>query len=153
MLIIGVIGASCDDEALNKTAYEVGRLIAKKGAALLCGGLGGVMLNACRGAKDADGLTIGIIPTNKKEDANPYVDVPILTGMGYARNVIITESSDAIIAVGGKYGTLSEIGHALNIGKKVFALNSWDVLESQENFVVAKNPEEAVELAFGYANR
>lgn len=153
MLIIGVIGASYDDEALNKTAYEVGRQIAEKGAALLCGGLGGVMLNACRGAKDADGLTIGIIPTNRKEDANPYVDIPILTGMGYARNVIIAESSDAVIAVGGKYGTLSEIGHALNIGKKVFALNSWDVLESQENFVVAKNPEEAVELALEYANR
>jgi len=153
MLVIGVIGASYENEELNRIAYEVGHLIAEGGAALLCGGLGGVMLHACRGAKDANGLTIGIIPTDRKEDANPYVDVPVLTGMGYARNVIIANTSDAIIAVGGKYGTLSEIGHALNMGKQVFSLKSWEGLAHEENFVVVKNPEEAVGLAFRYANR
>lgn len=153
MLVVGVIGSSHEDEELNKLAYEVGSLIAARGAALLCGGLGGVMHHACRGAKDSGGLTVGILPTNRKEDANPYVDIPIVTGMGEARNVIIAKTSDAIIAVGGGYGTLSELGHALNLGKKVFALKSWDVLTNEENFTVAKSPEEAVKLAFKEAQR
>ncbi|MCK5548401.1 MAG: TIGR00725 family protein [Thermoplasmata archaeon] len=151
MLLIGVIGSSSEDEDTNKLAYDVGRLIAENGAALVCGGLGGVMLHACKGARDASGMTIGVIPTDKKDDANPYVDVPIVTGMGWARNVIIAETADAVIAVGGSYGTLSEIGHTMNAGKKVFALNSWDVLKNDENFIAAKGPEEAVDLAIKHA--
>jgi uncharacterized protein (TIGR00725 family) len=108
------------------------------------------MENACRGAKDAGGLTVGIIPGENKEDANPCVDIAIVTGIGKARNMIIARTADAVIAVGGRYGTLSEIAYALHFGKKVFALRSWDVLESEEDFVVVESPEEAVELAFKY---
>ena len=150
MFLIGVIGSSAEEEELNGLAYEVGRLIAKRGAVLLCGGLGGVMENACRGAKEAGGLTVGIIPGESKDDANPYVDIPIVTGIGKARNMIIARTADAIIAVGGRYGTLSEIAYALHFGKKVFALRSWVVLEAEKDFVVANSPEEAVELAFKY---
>jgi uncharacterized protein (TIGR00725 family) len=151
MLLIGVIGASSDDEEYNRLAFEVGRLIAKRGAALICGGLGGVMHNVCWGAKEAGGLTIGVLPSAGKEDANPHVDIPIVTGMSWARNVIIVNSADALVAVGGSHGTLSEIAHALNIGKKVFALKSWEEIQGQEDYVVAGSPEEAVELAFEYA--
>jgi uncharacterized protein (TIGR00725 family) len=150
MFLIGVIGSSAEEEELNRLAYEVGRLIAEKGAVLLCGGLGGVMENACRGAKDAGGLTVGVIPGENKEDANPCVDITIVTGIGKARNMIIARTADAVIAVGGRYGTLSEIAYALHFGKKVFALKSWPVLESEDDFVVVNTPEEAVELAFKY---
>jgi uncharacterized protein (TIGR00725 family) len=150
MFLIGVIGSSVDEEELNRLAYEVGRHIANRGAVLLCGGLGGVMENACRGAKEAGGLTVGVIPGEDKEDANPCVDIPIVTGIGKARNMIVARTADAIIAVGGRYGTLSEIAYALHFGKKVFALKSWDELESEKDFVVVNSPEEAVELAFKY---
>jgi uncharacterized protein (TIGR00725 family) len=150
MFLIGVIGSSVDEEELNGLAYEVGRHIAERGGVLVCGGLGGVMANACRGAKDAGGLTVGVIPGEDKGDANPCVDITIVTGIGKARNMIIARSADAVIAVGGRYGTLSEIAYALHFGKKVFALKSWPVLESEENFVVVNSPEEAVELAFIY---
>ena len=148
MIIIGVIGASCDDEGLNKAAYEVGALVAKKGAVLVCGGLGGVMENACRGAKESGGLTVGILPSNDKNDANRWVDVPIVTGMGYARNVLIVKTADAVISIGGKFGTLSEIGHTLNVGKKVFALRGWEMLKPLEGFEIVESPEEAVEKAY-----
>jgi len=147
MLLIGVIGASYEDEN-RKLAYEVGRLIAEKGAVLVCGGLGGAMQYTCQGAKEMGGLTVGILPMDNTQDANPHVDIPIATGMGYARNVIIARTCDAAIAIGGRYGTLSEIAHVLNMGGKVFALNSWNVLEGHENFIVVKSPAEAVELAF-----
>jgi uncharacterized protein (TIGR00725 family) len=93
---------------------------------------------------------VGVIPGEDKGDANPCVDITIVTGIGKARNMIIARSADAVIAVGGRYGTLSEIAYALHFGKKVFALESWPVLESEEDFVIVNSPEEAVELAFKY---
>jgi len=155
--IIAVIGGQngTTDEAL-RLAREVGRLIAERGAYLICGGLEGVMDAACRGAKEAGGTTIGVVPSAAKQDANKYVDIPIVTDMGTARNVIIVRTADAIIAVDGRFGTLSEIAHALDQGKKVISLKSWPLekmgLEGT-NFVQALTPEEAVDLAFDYAEK
>ncbi len=150
MKLIGVIGGQHPAEEYLAMAEEVGSLIAKRGAALICGGLSGVMEATCRGAKEAGGLTIGVIPTIRKADANPYVDIVIATGMGTARNVIIVRSADAIIAIDGSYGTLSEISHAFEQGKKVVSLGSWDMRKvevPEELFQVAENPAEAVEIA------
>jgi uncharacterized protein (TIGR00725 family) len=151
-MIIGVIGSDGEIGAEQRTNAEaVGRLVAERGAAIVCGGLAGVMEGACKGAKSAGGLTIGVLPTMEKESANPYVDIPVVTGMGVARNVIIVRTADVLIAVGGKFGTLSEIAHALSMGKKVVSLRSWECLEADqplEGLVFASTPEEAVELAF-----
>jgi len=119
---IGVIGESQATKENYENAYEVGKLLASSGAALVCGGLSGVMEAACKGAKDAGGLTIGIIPSLDKSSANPYVDIVIPTGMGYARNVIVVRSADAIIAIGGRFGTLTEIGDALDAGKETLRI-------------------------------
>jgi uncharacterized protein (TIGR00725 family) len=147
---IGVIGESEATEENYSYAYEVGKLIGKSGAALVCGGLSGVMEAACKGAKETGGLTIGILPMLEKGGANPYVDIPIPTGIGYARNVIVVRSSDAIIAVGGKYGTLSELGFALDGGVPVIGLNTWrlkDYKGATPPIQVVKTPEEAVRAA------
>jgi uncharacterized protein (TIGR00725 family) len=103
--IIAVIGAGSADEPILKIAEEVGRLIARRNAFLLCGGLGGVMEAAARGAKSEGGFTVGILPQKHKNEANPYIDVPVATGFGEGRNVIIARTADALIAVGGEYGT------------------------------------------------
>jgi uncharacterized protein (TIGR00725 family) len=119
---------------------------------MICGGLGGVMEAAARGAKEEGGLTVGVLPGDDPQQANPYVDIPIVTGMGYARNIIIVRSSRAIIAVGGSYGTLSEIAYALNLGVHLVGLGTWDIAkidEGKTGMVVARTPEEAVERAFG----
>jgi uncharacterized protein (TIGR00725 family) len=151
-VIVGVIGASQADRDTMRDAYEVGRLIARKGAALICGGLGGVMEEAARGAKKEGGLTIGVLPGDDLRQANPYIDVPIVTGMGYARNVIIVRSSRAIIAVGGSYGTLSEIAYALNLGVPLVGLGTWDIAKidaRRTGMVMAATPQEAVERVIG----
>lgn len=124
---IGVIGASECDRELAGLAEEVGRRIAEAGTVLVCGGLGGVMEAACRGAKSAAGLTVGILPGADRREANPYVDVAIASGIGEARNLAIIRTSDALIAVGGSYGTLSEIGFALRMGKRVAGLRTWEI--------------------------
>lgn len=149
-MIVGVIGGGQTSKEIGELAKDVGRRIAESGAVLLCGGRGGVMEMACKGAKEAGGLTVGILPTTDPDDANPYVDVRIPTGMGFARNAIIAVASDALIAIDGRYGTLSEIAHALNLGKRVIGLRTWDleqIDESGENFIPAKDAEEAVRLA------
>lgn len=121
---ITVIGSGGEvSEEVYRMAEELGRLIAKRGAAVICGGRGGVMEAVCRGAKLHGGLTIGILPYGKGE-ANPYVDIAIVTGMGEGRNVINVKSGDAVIAVAGGAGTLSEIGLALAAGKRVVALKN-----------------------------
>lgn len=152
-MIVGVIGSDGEiGETQRKNAEEVGRLVAERGAHIVCGGLGGVMEAACKGAKSADGLTIGILPTLEKEAANEYVDIPVATGMSVARNVIIVRTADVLIAVGGRFGTLSEIAHALSMGKRVISLHSWKELDTDkapENLMFASTPEEAVDLAFG----
>ncbi|MBW2596809.1 MAG: TIGR00725 family protein [Deltaproteobacteria bacterium] len=143
---IGVIGAGNCDESIAMIAEEVGREIAKFGAVLICGGLGGVMQGAARGAKQEGGTTIGILPGSRREDANPYIDIVILSAMGHARNAIIAQSCDALIAIDGEYGTLSEIALSLKMGKKVVVLESeWEI----EGTRVAKDAQEAVNMAFG----
>jgi uncharacterized protein (TIGR00725 family) len=144
---IGVIGAGdCSPEEYH-AAEEVGRIIAKGGGFLCCGGLSGVMEAACKGAKEAGGLTIGIIPGTGGE--NRYLDVVIRTGLSHARNVVLVQSVDALVAVGGAYGTLSEIAIAMKIGKKVFGLSTWEV----PGVVACSSPEEAAKAALGAASR
>jgi uncharacterized protein (TIGR00725 family) len=124
--LIGVIGSSSAEKAVLDAAYEVGREIIKAGFSLICGGLGGVMEAACRGAYNEagenSGRIIGILPGTSRYDANPYVDIAILTGMGYARNCIIACSADAIVAVSGGSGTLSELALAWQYGKPIVVL-------------------------------
>ena len=146
--MISVIGAGDPTPDIAKMAEEVGRALALRGATVVCGGLGGVMEAACRGAKSAGGTTIGILPGNDLADANSYVDFPVCTGLGYARNVIVVKAGRAVVAVGGAYGTLSEIGHALGDGIPVVGLNTWvDSRNGREDsgIVRADSPEDAVE--------
>ena len=149
--IVGVIGSTRAEPEVLRLAEEVGSEIAKRGAAVVCGGLTGVMEAVCRGARSSGGLTIGIIPSDNKNDANPYVQIPIVTGMGMGRNVMLVKSADVLIAVGGEFGTLSEIAHALNIGKTVVALRTWKLEKAREkpieNLVVATDAKQAVEIA------
>lgn len=126
-LLIGVIGGHSCDKKTAKLVQELGREIAKLGAILVCGGLGGIMEAVAKGAKENGGVTVGILPSEDKNDANPFIDIPIATGLGYTRNTIVTTASDIIIALPGKYGTLSEIGFALNAKKAVIGLGSWNI--------------------------
>ena len=140
-MIVAVIGGNYCSREIARIAYEVGKRIAQKKHILICGGLGGVMEAACRGAKDGGGLTVGILPGREKTDANPFVDIPIATSMSYARNAIITRTADVVVAVDGKYGTLSEIGLALSTGKKVVGINTWDI----EGIISVGSVDEAME--------
>jgi uncharacterized protein (TIGR00725 family) len=140
---IAVIGGSRPGRAALESALEVGRLIARAGAVLVCGGLGGVMEAACRGAREEGGLAVGILPGSSPHEANPWVDVPIATGLGYTRNALVVMNADAVIAVDGEYGTLSEIAYGKIHGKKVVGLATWDV----KGVETAATPEEAVRLA------
>jgi len=148
--MITVIGGSSASKRETALAEEVGREIARRGATLVCGGLGGIMEAACRGAKGAGGMTVGILPGTDRNDANEYVDIPIVTGMGYARNVIVAYSGDAVIAIGGMHGTLSEMAFASIKGTPVISLGSWELDEKRlpEPIVYAKDAAEAVEKAF-----
>lgn len=148
-LIIGVIGTAQATKEEFETAEEVGKEIAKRNGVVVCGGEGGVMEAACRGAKSEDGLTIGIIPGYRGDEANSYVDIPIVTGMSHARNVIVVRSSKAIIAVGGSYGTLSEIAFALKLGIPIIGINTWEV---SSEIKIVSSPKEAVDLAYDLAN-
>jgi len=140
---IGVIGGNQPDAKSRRLAYQVGNLIAEKGAIVVCGGLRGVMEAASQGAKEGRGLTMGILPGNNPYDANPYIDIPIATGMGYSRNSLVAMNSDAIIAIDGQYGTLSEIAFGCIYGKKIIGLGTWDI----KGVISVGSPEEAVELA------
>jgi uncharacterized protein (TIGR00725 family) len=144
-IIVGVIGSALASGKPYDEAMEVGRLTAKRGALVLTGGLGGVMEAACKGAKECGGETIGILPGFDDRDANRYIDIPIVTGLNHARNIIVVRTSDVLIAVGGEYGTLSEIAFAMKLGKPVISLDSWDVGEGIKK---ASSPAEAVALAF-----
>lgn len=148
--IIAVVGsASCTDEQ-RRLAQQVGRILAERGAILICGGRGGVMEAACRGAFEAGGLTIGILPGTRRDEGNPYLTVPIATGLGEARNAVVAQAGQAIIAVGGGSGTLSEIALAIKAGLPVFTLQSWEAsLSDGERLKVVgvETPEQAVELA------
>ena len=152
-MIIAVIGGNISlapsATALSQAA-AVGAEIARRGHILICGGLGGVMEAACRGASEAGGTTIGVLPGPDRGAMNPYVQIPIVTGMGDARNVIIALTADAVIAIGGAYGTLSEIAHALNNGKPVVGMGTWEVgRDGVEDPAIyrTEDPVEAVEWA------
>lgn len=145
---IGVIGAGVASAALRQVALEVGREIGARGATLVCGGRGGVMEAAAQGALAAGGHTIGIVPGYEHSTANPHIEFVIATGMGEARNVIVVASSDALIALGGEAGTLSEIALALKLGRPVVALDAWAEIPGPHR---ATNPQAAVELALELA--
>jgi len=144
--LIGVIGGSQASPEVLGLAEEVGRLIARSGGILVCGGLGGVMEAACRGASEEGGLTLGILPGPVKEDANKYVEVALATNLGYARNTVIAQASDVLIAIGGRFGTLSEIAFSLALGKKVIGLKSWDC---DAAIIQAESPKDALAKAMG----
>ncbi len=124
---IGVIGGGECPPDLYEIAQEVGGEIAKRGFSLVCGGLSGVMEAACRGAKEVGGITIGILPASDRRDANPYVDIVIPTGLGHARNIIVVHASDALVAIDGGAGTLSEIAIALKVGKPIVGIRTWEL--------------------------
>jgi uncharacterized protein (TIGR00725 family) len=143
---IAVIGGSDVGPETAALAREVGREVAARGAVLLCGGLGGVMAAAAQGAQDAGGVSLGILPEGDRRRANPYLTYSIATNLGHARNVLIAHSADALIAVDGSYGAISEAAIALKLGKPVIALEvTWDLAGVKR----AASPAEAVALAMG----
>ena len=147
---IAVIGGSDIGPETAALAREVGREVAARGAVLLCGGLGGVMAAAAQGAQETGGVSLGILPDGDRRRANPYLTYSIATNLGHARNVLIAHSADALIAVGGSYGTVSEAAIALKLGKPVIALNvTWDLQGLQR----AATPAEAVDLAWKGSSR
>ena len=154
--LIAVIGSSqCSPEEM-KVAEAVGRELAKRGVILICGGLGGIMEAACKGAASEGGMTIGILPSDNPHTANPYVKIPIVTGMGYARNVIVAKSAQAVIAINGRYGTLSEIAYALQSGIPIVGLNTWSLSlngQPDNSIILAHDPVEAVEKAIAAAKK
>jgi len=152
--IVAVIGGNRCSAEVAQLSEEVGRELAKQGAILICGGMGGVMEAACRGACSEGGLTIGILPGDKAQAANPYVQIPIVTGMGYARNIIVVKSARAVIAIDGSYGTLSEISYALQNDIPVIGLNTWSLANNgkQDNsIIIAESASEAVNKALALA--
>lgn len=154
--VIGVIGESTfSDPAHEQLAEDVGRLIATAGHILVCGGLTGVMEAACRGAKSAGGLTVGILPGPDRSEANPFVDVAIATNLGWMRNVAIVLTADALVAIGGGFGTLSEIGHALSYRKPVIGLRTWEAARAGQRapITVVDTPQQAVEMAIQLLTR
>lgn len=147
--VIGGNGESADSEAIE-LAYQVGIELANREITLVCGGLGGVMEAVCKGAKSRGGTTVGILPGNDPNEANAYVDIPICTGMGYARNAIVVKSGQAVIAIDGAFGTLSEIGHALGDNIPVIGLKTWKLERRNQpdtSILDATNPLDAVEKA------
>jgi uncharacterized protein (TIGR00725 family) len=150
LIFIGVIGGSEVKPQVARMAEEVGREIARRGAVLICGGMGGVMEAACRGATEVGGLTIGILPGENRREANPYVQIPIMTGIGYARNVVVVKSAQVIIAIDGSYGTLTEIGYALQAGIPVIGLGTWSLAingKADNSINIVKTAKEAVDMA------
>jgi uncharacterized protein (TIGR00725 family) len=152
--IIAVIGAREPSPEEAGLAEEVGKEIARQGAALICGGLGGTMEAACKGAAGEGGLTIGILPGDDPNAANPFVELSIATGIGYARNVVVVRSAKAVIAVGGSYGTLSEIAYALAGNTPVIGLNTWSISRNgkqDDSIISVQDPHEAVKKALELA--
>jgi uncharacterized protein (TIGR00725 family) len=145
LLYIAVVGSSEATGELYELAREVGRLVASRGGIVVCGGFSGMMEAAARGATEEGGVAIGILPDEDRGRANPYLSYSVATGTGQARNLAVVCSGDVVVAIGGEYGTLSEIGLALKIGRPVVALESWDL---GGHVVVVASPEEAVERAF-----
>jgi uncharacterized protein (TIGR00725 family) len=153
-IVISIIGASDCTSSQSIAAEEVGRLLAENGAIVVCGGRSGVMEAACRGAIEAGGLTIGLLPGMDPREGNPYLSVAIPTGLGHARNVLVARAGQVVIAIGGGYGTLSEIAMALVSGRAVIGLETWSLSKpdgQQAEIMRAKNPKDAVALALSVA--
>ncbi len=148
--VIAVIGAGKCSKKLKDMAAEVGRYIAENGGVLVCGGLGGTMEGAARGAKEAGGTTIGIIPSDDKTDANEFIDYVIVTGLGHARNILVVNTADAIVALPGKYGTLSEMAFALNAGKPIVSVSAWKLGDEIRQ---VEDPIEAAKIALEMARK
>ena len=149
MAVVGPSEGSADELS---AAEGVGRGLAERGAVIVCGGLGGAMEAACRGAKEAGGTTVGILPGSDRRDANPYVDIAVATGLAEGRNALVVRSADAVVAVGGAYGTLSEIALALRAGTPVVGLGTWELGRHgrpDQAILRAASAEEAVALALG----
>ena len=154
--IIAIIGGCECTEVDAKDAETIGKELARRGITLICGGLGGVMEAACRGAASEGGITIGILPGENTKSANPYVKIPIATGLGEARNVLIVKTAQAVIAVGGEFGTLSEIALALKSNKPVIGLRTWSLHKKGhevKSIIKAKDPIDAVEKAIKLAGK
>jgi uncharacterized protein (TIGR00725 family) len=151
LIKISVIGGSQADKDIKELSFEVGREIAKNNALLVCGGMGGVMEYACRGAKSENGLTLGILPSDDDLYANDYVDIKLPTGLGYARNALVVLASHAVIAIDGRSGTLSEIGYALTYQKPLIGLRTWRLEPSVKDkdlpIIYTDDPVDAVKLA------
>lgn len=148
--LIAVVGAGKCSKKLRDMASQVGKYIAEHGGVLVCGGMGGIMEGAAKGAKEAGGVTIGILPTDNKEDANEYIDYVIPTGFGEARNIMVVRTADAVVAFPGKYGTLSEMAFALHAKKPVVSINAWRLSDEIEQ---ADDPIEAAKLALELAEK
>ena len=149
-LLISVIGGSDPGPKALKQAEQVGQELAKRGVVVVCGGLSGVMEAVCKGAKKAGGTTIGILPGSEPDSANPYVDIPLCTDLGYARNFLVVKAGRAAIAIDGAFGTMSEIGHALAANIPVIGLNTWAFSingKQIKSIIIAENPVDAVEIA------
>jgi uncharacterized protein (TIGR00725 family) len=142
---VAVVGSGEATGELYDAAREVGRLVAERGGAVVCGGLSGVMEAAARGATERGGVAIGLLPDEDRGRANPYLSYSVATGVGQARNLAVVCSADVVVAVGGEYGTLSEIGLALKVGRPVVGLKSWEL---PGHVIVVSSPEEAAEEAF-----
>ncbi|MEK7375994.1 MAG: TIGR00725 family protein [Candidatus Margulisiibacteriota bacterium] len=155
-LFISVIGESKASRKNYEAAEKVGELLAKHGAIIFCGGTTGVMEGVCKGAKKGGGITVGILPSSKRSHANKYVDIPIPTGVGYARNKYVVKSGQAVIAIGGSYGTLCEIGFALGYKIPVIGINTWQFQKKghkKSSIIYVKSPENAVKLAIEAAKK
>ncbi|HEV3401513.1 MAG TPA: TIGR00725 family protein [Acidimicrobiales bacterium] len=151
---VAVVGGSVADGRVDEAAEAVGRGLARRGAIVVCGGLGGVMEAACRGARDEGGTTLGILPGADRADANPYVDVAVPTGMGEARNALVVRAADALVAVAGEFGTLSEIALALRLDKPVVGVWTWELARAGravDAIVRVDDPDQAAERAVALA--
>ncbi|MEC7836077.1 MAG: TIGR00725 family protein [Chloroflexota bacterium] len=154
-MIIAVIGESTTSPENAILAEKVGSLLAMANVTIVCGGQGGVMESVCKGAKKNGGTTIGILPGVDPLDSNEYIDIPICTGLGNGRNLLVIRAGQAVIAIGGAYGTLSEIGLALSESKQVIGLNTWSLMKNEKidcGIIVADSPEQAVKIAISQAN-
>jgi uncharacterized protein (TIGR00725 family) len=147
---VAIVGAGDADAAVCDLAYAAGAAVARHGAVLICGGRGGVMAAAARGAQSAGGLTVGILPGYDRREANPSIEIAIATGMGEARNAIVVASADSVVALEGEGGTLSEIGLAIKLGRPVVGLRAWQQLEMIPH---TDDPVEAVNLALRLAEQ
>jgi uncharacterized protein (TIGR00725 family) len=155
-MIIAVIGNSSCSPQEAKLAENVGQLLAQQGVTVICGGLGGVMEAVCRGAKSRGGSTVGVLPGEDSSAANPWVDIPLVTGLSEARNVVIVKSAQAVIAIGGGYGTLSEIAYALKRNVPVIGLNTWLLSRNgreDHSIIRVQSPAEAVDAAISLSKR